>query len=49
MLLNIVESGSLPPDNQELVRASLVQRGTAKAPMSSWPPIRENPAKHKTT
>ena len=49
MLLNIVESGSLPPDNQELVRASLVQRGTANAPMSSWPPIRENPAKHKTT
>ena len=42
MLLNIVESGSLPPNNQELVRASLVRRETANAPLSTWPPIRKD-------
>ena len=45
MLLNIVESGSLPPNNQELVRASLVRRETANAPLSTWPPIRKDSGK----
>ena len=40
ILMKIVERGSLPSDNQELVRASLVQRETANAPISSWPPNR---------
>ena len=36
ILMKIVEGGSQPSDNQELVRASLVQRETANAPISSW-------------
>ena len=36
MLIKLVEGTTKPSDNQELVRASLVRRGTANPPVSDW-------------
>ena len=36
MLIKLVEGTTRPSDNQELVRASLVRRGTANPPVSDW-------------
>ena len=41
MLISLVEGRTLPSDNQELVRASLVRRGTANPPLSDWPESRQ--------
>jgi len=41
MLISLVEGTSQPADNQELVRASLVRRGTANPPVSGWPESRQ--------
>ena len=41
MLISLVEGRTLPSDNQELVRASLVRRGTANPPVSDWSESRQ--------
>jgi len=41
MLIRLVEGTSQPSDTQELVRASLVRRGTANPPVSGWPAGRQ--------
>ena len=41
MLITIVEGKSMPADNQELFRASLVRRGTANPPFEGVPEGRE--------
>ena len=41
MLISLVEGTTGPADNQELVRASLVRRGTANPPLSDWPESRQ--------
>jgi LacI family transcriptional regulator len=41
MLISLVEGSTKPSDNQELVRASLVRRGTANPPVPDWPGSRQ--------
>ena len=41
MLIRLVEGTTTPADTQELVRASLVRRGTANPPVAGWPESRQ--------